>query len=76
VWYRALTQYFTRVSDFSEARTATVRAAADLYGPSSREARLVAAAWDAVGVSGEPGKYDPGLCKPKLAVERKPLSSC
>ena len=49
VWYRALTVYMTSGTTYAAARTATVRAAGDLYGTSSAEATAVAAAWTAVG---------------------------
>jgi len=51
VWYRALTTYLTKSSQFVDARVATVRAATDLYG--ATEIAAVRAAWDAVGVVGE-----------------------
>ena len=51
IWYRALTTYFTSSTNFSAARTHTLKAAADLYGgAASAEAKAVAAVWDAVGV--------------------------
>ncbi|MGW4689142.1 M4 family metallopeptidase [Streptomyces sp. NPDC004244] len=52
IWYRALTRYLVPNSNFSGARAATLRAAADLYGANSTEAETVAAAWLAVGVDG------------------------
>lgn len=52
IWYRALTRYLVPNSNFSGARAAALRAAADLYGAGSTEARTVAAAWLAVGVDG------------------------
>ncbi len=51
IWYRALTVYMTSDTDYAAARAATIRAANDLYGASSTQARAVAAAWTAVGVS-------------------------
>jgi hypothetical protein len=50
IWYRALTYYMTSGTNFSGARTATLNAAADLYGSSSAEYNTVATAWCAVGV--------------------------
>ena len=51
IWYRALTTYFTSSTNFSAARVATLKAAADLYGGAAgAEAKAVAAVWDAVGV--------------------------
>lgn len=50
VWYRAMTTYFTNTTNFSQARTATLQAAADLYGTGSAEYNAVAAGWNHVGV--------------------------
>jgi Zn-dependent metalloprotease len=50
IWYRALTVYMTSTSTYTAARTATLNAARDLYGPDSTEHRAVGAAWSAVGV--------------------------
>ncbi len=49
IWYRALTVYMTSSTNFSGARTASIRAAGDLYGVGGVEATAVAAAWTAVG---------------------------
>jgi Zn-dependent metalloprotease len=51
IWYRALTTYFTSNTDYAGARTATLQAAADLYGSGGPEYGAVAAAWSAVNVS-------------------------
>ncbi|MFF7356671.1 MULTISPECIES: M4 family metallopeptidase [Streptomyces] len=51
IWYRALTVYMTSTTDYKGARTATLNAAKDLYGATSREYATVAAAWSAVNVS-------------------------
>ncbi|MEW1911421.1 M4 family metallopeptidase [Kitasatospora sp. NPDC085895] len=51
VWYRALTVYMTSTTNYSGARTATLKAATDLYGAGSAEYAAVAAAWSAVNVS-------------------------
>lgn len=50
VWYRALTQYLTSSSQFSDARNATIQAATDLFGAGSTEVTAVTNAWDSVGV--------------------------
>ncbi|WP_176985388.1 MULTISPECIES: M4 family metallopeptidase [unclassified Streptomyces] len=50
VWYKALTTYFTSKTDYKAAREGTLKAATDLYGADSAEAKTVAAAWTAVGV--------------------------
>lgn len=49
IWYRALTVYMTSSTNYAAARTASIRAAGDLYGSTSAEAAAVAAAWTAVG---------------------------
>ena len=41
IWYRALTVYLTRTSQFIDARIATEKAATDLYGASSNELQAV-----------------------------------
>jgi zinc metalloprotease ZmpA len=51
IWYRALTVYMTSSTDYHGARTATLSAAQDLYGPGSAQQSAVATAWSAVGVS-------------------------
>ncbi|MGW3039167.1 M4 family metallopeptidase [Kitasatospora sp. NPDC001159] len=51
IWYRALTVYFTSTTNYKAARTATLKAAADLYGATSTEYKAVAAAWSGVNVS-------------------------
>ncbi|MBR8641542.1 M4 family metallopeptidase [Streptomyces tuirus] len=50
IWYRALTVYMTSSTDYAGARTATLKAAEDLYGSGSTEQQAVAAAWSAVDV--------------------------
>ncbi|MET9880345.1 M4 family metallopeptidase [Actinacidiphila glaucinigra] len=50
IWYRALTVYMTSTTDFAGARTATLKAAADLYGMGSRKYEAVGNAWAAVKV--------------------------
>lgn len=49
--YRALSVYMTSNTNYQGARTATLNAAADLYGASSTQYNAVAAAWSAVGVN-------------------------
>ncbi|MFF4843098.1 M4 family metallopeptidase [Streptomyces collinus] len=51
IWYKALTTYFTSTTNYKAAREGTVKAATDLYGADSTEAKAVAAAWTAVNVS-------------------------
>ncbi len=69
IWYRALTTYLTASSEFAEARTATLQAAADLHGENSAEAATVALAWDSVGVAADSGAPEPG---PGRAIESVP----
>ncbi|MFI6526407.1 M4 family metallopeptidase [Streptomyces uncialis] len=63
IWYRALTVYMTSNTDYAGARTATLAAAADLYGVSSPTYTRVMDAWGAVNVgtrSGNPAPRPPG----------------
>ncbi|MET8771520.1 M4 family metallopeptidase [Streptomyces sp. NPDC004658] len=50
VMYRALAVYMTSTTDYAGARTATLQAAADLYGDQSDAYEAVANAWAAVNV--------------------------
>ena len=50
IWYKALTDYMTAGTNYAGARTATLSAAADLYGTSSVEYATVQTAWTAVTV--------------------------
>ncbi|WTT06181.1 M4 family metallopeptidase [Streptomyces sp. NBC_00090] len=50
IWYRALTTYMTSSTNYAGARTATLQAAADLYGNGSATYDNVANAWAAVNV--------------------------
>jgi thermolysin len=51
IWYRALTSYMTSSTNFRGARTATLNAAAALYGTGSTNYNAVAQAWTLCGVS-------------------------
>ncbi|WP_112467685.1 M4 family metallopeptidase [Streptomyces triticisoli] len=51
IWYKALTTYMTSTTNYKGARTATLNAAAALYGSGSTEYSRVAAAWAAVNVN-------------------------
>ncbi|MFF7993140.1 M4 family metallopeptidase [Kitasatospora xanthocidica] len=51
VWYKALTTYMTSTTNYAAARTATLKAATDLYGAGSVEYNAVAATWAAVNVN-------------------------
>ena len=50
IYYRALSTYLTRTSQFGDARQGLVQAATDLYGAGSAEASTVGQAFDAVGI--------------------------
>ncbi len=50
IWYTALTKYMTSKTDYAGARTATLKAATDLFGADSPQYATVAAAWSAVSV--------------------------
>ncbi|MER6351628.1 M4 family metallopeptidase [Streptomyces sp. NPDC001634] len=51
IFYRALTRYMVSTTDFHDVRTATLKAAADIYGANSTEYRTVDKAWAAVDVT-------------------------
>ncbi|WP_369362253.1 M4 family metallopeptidase [Streptomyces sp. CG4] len=51
IYYQALTRYMVPTTDFHDARTATLKAAADLYGASSTEYKTVDKSWAAVNVT-------------------------
>jgi Zn-dependent metalloprotease len=50
IWYRALTGYMTSSTNFAGARSATLSAAAALYGSGSAQYNTVAQAWTACGI--------------------------
>ncbi|HEX8472566.1 MAG TPA: M4 family metallopeptidase [Pyrinomonadaceae bacterium] len=50
IWYRALTSYMTSSTNFRGARTATLNAAAAIYGSGSANYNAVAQAWSLCGV--------------------------
>ncbi|TLS44212.1 M4 family metallopeptidase [Streptomyces montanus] len=50
IWYKALTTYMTSTTKYAGARTATLKAATDLYGSTSTEYKTVNAAWAAINV--------------------------
>lgn len=55
VYYRALSQYLTKSSNFVDCRIAVVQAATDLYGGSSAEVNAAKSAFDAVGIGSSGG---------------------
>jgi len=50
VYYRALTEYLTKTSQFIDLRIAVIQAAKDLYGANSTEATKAAEAFNTVGI--------------------------
>ncbi len=58
IYYKALTQYLQRQSDFIDCRLALVQAAEDLFGPGSRP-NAVKAAFDQVGIVSGTGTPPP-----------------
>ncbi len=50
IWYRALTVYMTSGTDYQDARDATIRAAADLYGSASAACAAVTDTWTGLKV--------------------------
>ncbi|MGA0555278.1 M4 family metallopeptidase [Larkinella sp. VNQ87] len=50
VYYRALTNYLTRTSQFLDLRLAVIRSAGDLYGAVGAEAKAAQEAFDTVGI--------------------------
>jgi uncharacterized protein (TIGR03382 family) len=57
IWYRALSHYFTPNQTFTQARTATETAAAELYPGTTKMA--ISMAWAAVGVGSAPADNSP-----------------
>ncbi|MFI0216207.1 M4 family metallopeptidase [Streptomyces lydicus] len=51
IFYQALTRYMVSTTDFHDARSATLRAAKDLYGAGSAEYKAVDKSWAAVNVT-------------------------
>ncbi|MGB3541759.1 M4 family metallopeptidase [Rubrivirga sp.] len=64
IWYRGLSTYLTRESQFVDGRLAFERAATDLYGAGSAEVQAVSNAFAAVGIgdanNGGGGGQNPG----------------
>ena len=50
VFYRALSNYLTKISQFIDFRIAAIQSAVDLYGPNSQESIKAAEAFDAAGI--------------------------
>jgi Zn-dependent metalloprotease len=60
IWYRALASYANSNENYANARTDSLKAAADLYGTHCAEYNAVNAAWAAVSVTGSDPV--PGTC--------------
>lgn len=50
IWYRALVLYMTTSTNYARAREATIQAATDMHGATSKQVDMVKRAWDAVDV--------------------------
>jgi Zn-dependent metalloprotease len=59
IWYKALTSYMTRSSQFIDARITTIKAAEEIYGKDTPEVNSVKRAWDAVKVYEGSGTPEP-----------------
>ncbi|WP_436493787.1 M4 family metallopeptidase [Actinokineospora sp. HUAS TT18] len=68
IWYRALSTYMTSNTNYSGARTATLKAAKDLY--TATECNRVNAAWAAVAVTG--AAFDCGSTTPGAPTVTSP----
>ncbi|MFK7845475.1 MAG: M4 family metallopeptidase [Rhodothermales bacterium] len=55
IYYRALTSYLNRNSQFGDARMAIEQATKDLHGDNSEELQIVRQSFDAVGIAGSSG---------------------
>jgi hypothetical protein len=67
IWYRALAVYMGQSTTHLDARVATLKAAADLYGAHGTEYNTVDSAWAAVSVIGPdpiPGGSAPRIANP------------
>ncbi len=74
IYYRALTQYLTPKSDFSDAARATIRAAKDLYG--NPEATAITTALPKVGLSAEGSSQPPApTSTPTSSGKKQPAPS-
>ncbi|RAW00614.1 M4 family metallopeptidase [Pseudochryseolinea flava] len=59
VYYKALTEYLTKSSQFVDLRNAVIQAATDLFGAGSNEVTQAVAAFNAVGIdAGDGGNYE------------------
>ncbi|MFF8955368.1 M4 family metallopeptidase [Streptomyces sp. NPDC014894] len=73
IWYRALTRYLTSNSTYADARTATLTAAADLFGANSAVHANVREAWGAVNVGTRSGDPNPPTTPGPVFANNTPL---
>ncbi len=71
IFYRALTVYLTRNSQFIDARLACIQAAEDIFGTNSTHAQKIAEAFDVVEIGDAPPTPDP----PDIPAVRGPDAS-
>ncbi|MFE2508385.1 M4 family metallopeptidase [Streptomyces naganishii] len=62
IWYKALASYANSAENYHQARTDSLKAAADLYGAHCTEYNTVNAAWAAVSVTGADPVPGTGNC--------------
>ncbi|WNG16820.1 M4 family metallopeptidase [Cystobacter fuscus] len=67
IWYRAITAYLTPASNYVAARSASLRAAAELHGSGSQEYRAVQNAFAAINVGYSASTYD-DLTPPRASL--------
>jgi bacillolysin len=65
VYYKALSQYLTKSSQFIDLRLAVIKAATDLYGAGSNEVTQAGLAFDAVGIVNGTGGTGSGSIPPQ-----------
>jgi hypothetical protein len=76
IWYAALRDFLGPRATFRDAATATVRAATELFGERSRQARAVRAGWADVGIRVPAHHIRPGTIvpsTPRAAASGGPL---
>ncbi|MFH1844778.1 MAG: M4 family metallopeptidase [bacterium] len=76
VWYRTLTNYLNRNSQFIDLRLGAIQAAADLYGDDSPEQLSVIAAMDAVGIIDGQSTEDPPDLPDNLGTDYIAVKEC
>ncbi len=62
IYYRALTQYLTKSSQFTDLRIAVTQSATDIFGAGSNEVAAINSAFNTVGIAGgQGGNYEQDL---------------